>query len=493
MKNGQERPVVSMRRQPPTLTSADSLESTGGKTTGVAEPRGQSYAATTDTPCPEKPDRDLSVASADGIADQQELMKLMVDPDNMQRAWEQVRRNQGSPGVDGMTIDEFPDWIQLQWPAISQQLLDGTYRPQPVRRVAIDKPDGGQRLLGIPNVVDRVIQQAITRVLTPIFDPEFSESSFGFRPNRSAHGAIKQAQSFIRSGKRYVVDVDLSKFFDRVQHDILMSRVARKVRDKVLLKLIGRYLRAGVMIGGIHHRTPEGTPQGGPLSPLLSNILLDDLDKELERRQLPFARYADDFVIFVSNYRAACKVMASVPRYVTGKLKLQVNERKSAVRRADETEFLGFAFRTRKANLNVTSRNMVKLKQCIREITARNRGVSFERMVGELSRYLRGWMGYFALDCRKQIWSSLDGWIRRRVRMYLWKQWRLPRTRIRGLKRLGVDDFLSRTHGASRKGYWRLSKTLGGHIGMTKQWLRDQGLVFLRYLWGDLARLRRTA
>ncbi len=449
------------------------------QTESCPEPHGQSCAATADTPALGDP--------------QQGLMELIVDQDNMDRAWRQVRANRGAAGPDGMTIAEFPDWGREHWPMVRQQLLDGTYRPQPVRRVTIPKPDGGERMLGSPTVLDRVIQQAVGQVLTPIFDPEFSESSFGFRPNRSAHGAIKQVQQTIRQGNRYVVDVDLSKFFDRVQHDVLMSRVARKVRDKRALKLIGRYLRAGVMVDGVKQPTSVGTPQGGPLSPLLSNILLDDLDQELERRRLPFARYADDFVILVRSPYAARKVMASVSRFVTRKLKLVVNAQKSAIRRADGVEFLGFIFRTRRADVRVSAKNFDRLKARVREITSRNRGVSFDRMIGELSRFLRGWMGYFGLASTKNVFSQLDGWIRRRVRMYLWKQWRLPRTRIRNLLRLGVRGEQAITHGASRKGYWRLSKTLGGHVGMTKQWLRAQGLVFLRYLWGDLAPLRRTA
>ena len=450
-----------------------------GKLESSSEPHGQSCAANTDTPALGDP--------------QWDLMELIVERNNLERAWQQVRSNRGAAGPDGMTIAEFPDWCREHWPTVRQQLLDGTYRPGPVRRVTIPKPDGGERMLGIPNVLDRLIQQAIGQVLTPIFDPEFSESSFGFRPNRSAHGAIQQIQRTIRQGSRYVVDVDLSKFFDRVQHDVLMSRVARKVHDKRLLRLIGGYLRAGVMVDGVKQPTTVGTPQGGPLSPLLSNILLDDLDQELERRNLPFARYADDFVILVRSPYAARRVMASVSRFVTRKLKLVVNEQKSAVRRADGVEFLGFVFRTRRADIRVTAKNFGRLKARVREITSRNRGVSFGRMVGELSRYFRGWMGYFGLASTKNVFSQLDGWIRRRVRMYLWKQWRLPRTRIRNLLRLGVSRDQAITHGASRKGYWRLAKTLGGHVGMTKQWLRAQGLVFLRYLWGDLAPLRRTA
>ena len=475
MKNREERPVTSTR---PTQTHFD-FEILEAGDQCASEPHGQSCSAAIDTPALGDP--------------QQDLMELIVDRANLDRAWKQVRANRGAAGPDGMTIAEFPDWCREHWETIRQQLLDGTYRPQPVRRVSIPKPDGGERLLGIPNVLDRVIQQAIGQVLTPIFDPNFSESSFGFRPNRSAHGAIKQIQQTIKQGYRHVVDVDLSKFFDRVQHDVLMSRVARKVHDKRVLRLIGAYLRAGVMVDGVKQPTTVGTPQGGPLSPMLSNVMLDDLDKELERRNLPFARYADDFVILVRSYYSARRVMASVSRYVTRKLKLVVNAQKSAIRRADGVEFLGFVFRTRRAEVRVTAKNFDRLKTRVREITSRNRGVSFDRMVGELSRYLRGWMGYFGLASTKNVFSQLDGWIRRRVRMYLWKQWRLPRTRIRNLLRLGVSRDQAITHGASRKGYWRLSKTLGGHCGMTKQWLRAQGLVFLRHLWGDLAPLRRTA
>jgi len=272
------------------------------------------------------------------------LMELVVEPSNLDRAWRRVKRNRGAPGPDGVTIKEFEPWVRANWKTVRQQLLGGTYRPGPVRRKTIRKEGGGERLLGIPNVLDRLIQQATLQVLTPIFDPGFSESSFGFRPGRSAHGAAKQVQRIIRQGYAHVIDVDLSKFFDRVQHDLLMSCVSRKVHDKRLLRLIGRYLRAGVMVEGVLQPTPEGSPQGGPLSPLLSNILLDDLDKELERRGLMFARYADDFMIFVKSSRSAQRVFESVQRYVTETLKLVVNQTKSQVTVAEGCEFLGFAF-----------------------------------------------------------------------------------------------------------------------------------------------------
>jgi len=286
------------------------------------------------------------------------LMEAVASRSNVERAWNQVRSNRGAPGLDGITVDEFIEWARPQWASIVQQLLDGTYRPGPVRRVTIDKPDGGTRQLGIPNVLDRLIQQAIQQVLTPLFDPGFSESSYGFRPRRSAHGAAKQVQQTIRKGYRFVVDMDLSKFFDRVQHDVLMSRIARKVIDKRVLSLIGRYLRAGVMVEGALHATTEGTPQGGPLSPLLANILLDDLDKELEHRGLPFVCYADDFVVFTKSLRSAQRVFHSVSRYLTDHLRLVVNQEKSRVVSADGVEFLGFVFKGRRTTINVTPKNV---------------------------------------------------------------------------------------------------------------------------------------
>jgi len=422
----------------------------------------------------------------------EDLMEQIVAPPNMERAWKAVKANRGAAGPDGMRIADFPDFIRAHWPRIRQELLDGSYRPEPVRRKVIPKPDGsGERMLGIPNVLDRVIQQAVQQVLTPIFDPEFSESSFGFRPKRSAHGAVKQVKRYLKQGYRMAVDMDLSKFFDRVQHDVLMSRVARKVGDRRVLRLIGRYLRAGVMVEGLIHPTDEGTPQGGPLSPLLANILLDDLDKELERRGLRFARYADDFLILVKTYRSARQVFQSVERFLTCKLKLVVNQQKSQVAKTDRICFLGFCFAGHE--VRITEKNLQKFKRRVRDITGRSRGISMERRLGELRSYLRGWMGYFALAETKTIFSRLDEWIRRRIRMCYWKQWKRPRTRIHKLMQLGVRRDVAITHGVSRKGYWRLAKTLATNSGMTNRWLLDQGLVFVRYLWSELAPLRRTA
>ena len=418
------------------------------------------------------------------------LMETVVDQANLEIAWKNVKANRGAPGPDGITIAAFPDWFRPRWPQIRQQLLDGTYRPSPVRRKAIDKPDGGQRLLGIPNVIERLIQQAIVQVLTPIFDPHFSESSFGFRPKRSAHGAAKQVQRLIRRGHRYAADIDLSKFFDRVQHDVLMVRMARRIHDKCLLRLIGRYLRAGVMVEGVLQSTDAGVPQGGPLSPILSNILLDDLDKELERRGLPFARYADDFAVFAKSRRAAERIMASVSRYLINTLRLVVNQEKSHVVASTEFEFLGFTFAKSRASINVAAKSIQKFKQRIRQITGRSRGISMERRLSELRTYVRGWMGYFGLASQLKLFDKLDQWIRRRIRMCYWKQWRRPKRRREMLIRLGVPRRQAIRHARSRQGYWHMAKTIASGVALTNAWLADQGLLSLKTLWAKLAPLR---
>ncbi len=466
-------------KEEPSAASTRGNPSSREETTGSLSRPGRTVTASAEQPA-------LSLFS-------ESPMEAVVDRRNMERAWKQVRSNRGAAGPDGIKLGEFPDWLRPRWPTIRQQLLDGTYRPAPVRRKTISKEDGGQRQLGIPNVLDRVIQQAILQVLTPVFDPGFSDSSHGFRPRRSAHGAAKQVQRTIRRGYRHVVDMDLSKFFDRVQHDVLMSRVARKVSDPSLLTLIGRYLRAGVMVEGVLQASDEGTPQGGPLSPLLANILLDDLDKELERRGLPFVRYADDFVIFTRSERSAARVFASVGRYLTEELRLVVNQEKSRIVAADGVEFLGFVFRGRRGTINVSEKNVRKFKRRVRQLTGRSRGISMDRRMGELRPYLRGWMGYFGLAAQLKLFDKLDQWIRRRIRMCYWKRWRLTRTRRRELIRLGVPRRQAIRHARSRKGPWHMAKTIASGVGLNNAWLHQQGLLSLKTLWAQLAPLRRTA
>ena len=421
------------------------------------------------------------------------LMEKIVEDANIERAWRKVKANRGAPGPDGITIDDFPETFRHHLPETRRQLLEGTYQPGPARRKSIPKPDGSLRHLGIPNVIDRLIQQAILQILTPIFDPSFSESSFGFRPGRSAHGAIKQIQSTIRSGYRWCVDMDLSKFFDRVQHDVLMARVSRQVHDRRLLKLIGRYLRAGVMVDCHLQPSAEGTMQGGPLSPLLANVLLDDLDKELESRGLRFVRYADDFLIFVRSELAASRVFTSVERYLTRTLKLIVNRDKSRVCRTDGVEFLGYAFVGLGGKIRVSEKNVKKFKQRASEILNRNRGISMRTRLRELRLYLRGWMEYFCLEQRMSLARGLDKWLRRRVRVCYWISWRLPRTRLRKLKALGVPHEEAYPFAHSGKGPWRLSMTSGVQRALSNGWLTGQGLFELSKRWSELAPKRRTA
>jgi RNA-directed DNA polymerase len=409
------------------------------------------------------------------------LMEQVVASENLQRAWRQVKANKGAPGIDGMAIEDFPAFAREHWSTIRAQLIDGSYRPQPVRRVLIPKPGGGERGLGIPSVVDRLIQQAIGQVLTPIFDPQFSESSFGFRPNRSAHGALRQVQADIKAGYRIAVDLDLAKFFDNVPHDILMARVARKVSDKRLLALIGRYLRAGVMVGESFQPSELGTPQGGPLSPLLANILLDDLDRELERRGHRFVRYADDLLVLVRTARAGQRVKASLTAYLDRRLKLPVNEHKSRVAPIDDCVFLGFTFR--KGKLRWSDTAFEDFKHRVRELTGRSWGVSMAYRLAKLAQYLRGWMGYFGISQYYRPVPELDEWLRRRVRMCYWKQWRLCRTKVRNLLALGVYKRQAILTAISSKSYWHLSRSLATQAGMTNDWLQAQGLISIRALW----------
>jgi len=434
-------------------------------------------------------DTEKSALSDDAIT----LMEQIVDEVTMEMAWARVKANRGAPGPDGITAKDFPEWIITCWPQVRQQLLDGTYQPSPVRRVSIDKPDGGTRELGIPNLLDRVIQTAIVLVLTPIFDPEFSDSSFGYRPHRSAQDAIRQVQRIIRGGRRWCVDMDLSKFFDRVQHDVLMSRVSRKVHDKRLLKLIGRYLRAGVMADGLHQPSTQGTIQGGPLSPLLSNIYLDDLDKELERRGLPFVRYADDFVIFTKTEAAARRVYASVERFLNERLKLTVNHDKSRIRKAEGLEYVGYEFRGFGGQLRVSQKKLDNFKRRVSDIFRKSRGVSMKSRYDEFRSYARGWLRYFALAQVKTTFVDLDKWLRRRVRACYWKQWRKSQTRLKKLISLGVSSRVARGFAMSGKGAWRLSLTSGVQRALSIAYLTAEGLFSLEEYWQSLASMRRNA
>jgi len=409
------------------------------------------------------------------------LMEEVLAAENLRRAWMRVKANRGAPGIDGMHIEDFAAFARERWPTIRERLSDGSYRPQPVRRVVIPKPGGGERPLGIPTVTDRLIQQAIAQVLTPIFDPDFSESSFGFRPNRSAHGALRQVQAHIKAGYRIAVDLDLAKFFDNVQHDILMARVARRVGDKRLLALIGRYLRAGVRVGETFEPSELGTPQGGPLSPLLANILLDDLDRELERRGHRFTRYADDLLILVRSQRAGERVKRSITAHLGRRLKLPVNEHKSRVAPIDECTFLGFTFR--KGKLRWSDSAFEDFKHQVRKLTGRSWGVSMAWRFHKLAQYLRGWMGYFGISQYYRPIPELDEWLRRRVRLCYWKQWRGVRTKVRNLLALGTGKRAAIFTAISSKSYWHLSRTLATQTGMTNAWLEGRGLVSIRALW----------
>jgi RNA-directed DNA polymerase len=387
------------------------------------------------------------------------LMEEVCERENLEQAWQQVRSNQGSPGVDGRTIDETRDYLREHWPTIREQLLNGTYRPQPVRRVEIAKPDGGVRKLGIPTVLDRLIQQAILQVLQGRWDPTFSEHSYGFRPGRSAHQAVAQAQSYVAEGYEFVVDIDLEKFFDRVNHDILMDRAARRISDKRLLRLIRAYLNAGVMENGLVGPTDEGVPQGGPLSPLLSNLVLDEFDRELTRRGLRFCRYADDCNIYVCSRRAGERVMASVCRFLTTRLQLKVNESKSAVARSGERKFLGFTISNEaEPTRQIAAKALEKFKERIRELTRRTLGVSLPQLIAPLARYLVGWRGYFGFCQTPIVLQGLDSWIRRRLRMYIWRQWKNGRPRYAQLRRLGVSHFHAAVAAGAGSGFWRMAR-----------------------------------
>ena len=368
------------------------------------------------------------------------LMERVVEHSNLWLAYQRVVQNKGAAGVDDLTVCEFKDWLKVHWLSVKRALLEGRYLPRPVRRVDIPKPSGGIRTLGVPTVVDRLIQQALHQVLQPLFEPTFSDASYGFRPGRRAQQAVCKAQAYIREGKRWVVDLDLEKFFDRVNHDVLMARVARQVSDARVLKLIRRFLEAGMMQEGLVEPRTEGTPQGGPLSPLLSNILLTDLDRELERRELAFCRYADDCNIYVSSRVAGERVMRGIRVFLEEVLRLRVNAEKSAVARPWARKFLGFSFTSqRETRLRIAPESVQRLTQRVREQLRSGRGRSLTHTIEDLNPLLRGWIGYFQLAQNKGILEELDGWVRRRLRCLLWRHWKRPRTRLRKLRALGLD------------------------------------------------------
>ena len=436
-----------------------------GAARGVAGEETESSGATSGLESPAKTDR---------------LMEEVCERENLKEALRQVKANKGSSGVDGMTVVALSDYLKRHWPAIREQLLSGTYEPKPVRRVEIPKPDGGVRKLGIPTVLDRFIQQAVMQVLQRRWDRTFSDHSYGFRPGRSAHQAVAQAQQHIAEGHGWCVDLDLEKFFDRVNHDKLMGRIANRIEDKRLLKLIRAFLNAGVMENGLVSPSVEGTPQGGPLSPLLSNLVLDELDRELERRGHRFVRYADDCNIYVRSERAGQRVMESITRFITQRLKLKVNETKSAVARPQERKFLGFSFSAGpEVKRVIAPKALDRFKQRIREITRRAKGVSIETTMEELAPYLRGWRNYFGFCETPKVLVYLIRWVRLRLRAALWRQWKTPRRRRAALLQLGVRPRLASNTAGSGRGPWYLARAKALSVGLSNAYFKSLGLPTL--------------
>jgi RNA-directed DNA polymerase len=407
-------------------------------------------------------------------------MEAIVERANLKKALAQVKRNKGAPGIDGMSVDDLAGHLKEHWPTIRAQLLDGTYQPRPVRRVEIPKASGGTRPLGIPTVLDRFIQQAVMQVLQADWDGTFSEMSFGFRPERSAHQAVQRAQDYIASGHDVVVDIDLETFFERVNHDILMGLIAKRVADKRILKLIRGFLTAGVLDGGLVSPTEEGTPQGGPLSPLLSNLMLDVLDKELEKRGHRFVRYADDCNIYVRSARAGERVMASIETFLAKRLKLKVNKAKSAIAKPSVRKFLGFSFTSeQEPRRRIAPQAIARFKSRVQELTRRTRGASLPQIIKELSVYLVGWRGFFGFCETPSVLRDLDQWTRRRLRAIAWKQWRRGRTRYAELRRRGVGRDLAAPTAGSPHGPWRLSNSPALTIALPTAFLRSLGLASL--------------
>ena len=417
------------------------------------------------------------------------LLEKVVDRNNLNLAYKRVKRNGGSHGVDGMKVDELLTYLKQHGDQIKQDLLEGKYRPQPVRRVEIPKPDGvGVRLLGVPTVIDRLLQQAIAQVLTPVFEMEFSEHSYGFRPRKSAHDAIKQAQVYINEGYTTVVDIDLENFFDRVNHDKLMYLLSRKILDKRLLRLIRRYLESGVMVGGLVSPSREGTPQGGPLSPMLSNVMLHELDKELEKRGHRFCRYADDCNIYVRSSRAGERVMTTITQFIELRLKLKINRDKSAVEYVSRRKFLGFSFYAAKGGyrIRVDTKSLRRLKDKLRLLTSRSKGWSMDTRIYRLNQVIRGWVNYFSLADMRKHCLMLDEWLRRRLRMCYWKQWKKVKTKHANLIRLGLPRSKAWEYANSRKGYWHIANSWILSKTLTNAYFEKAGLLSLSLVFYNL-------
>lgn len=416
-------------------------------------------------------------SATESPASGERLIEEVCQRGNVVRAWKRVQGNGGSPGIDGMRVEELTDYLREHWGTIREQLQGGTYKPQPVKRVEIPKPSGGKRKLGIPTVVDRFIQQGVMQVLQEEWDRTFSEHSYGFRPGRTAHQAVAKAQGYIAEGYYWVVDIDLEKFFDQVNHDKLMGQIAKRVKDKRVVRLIRGYLKAGVMENGLVRATDKGTPQGGPLSPLLSNLVLDELDRELERRGHRFVRYADDCNIYVRSERAGRRVMASVTRFLTQKLQLKVNAEKSGVARPWKRKFLGFSVTANKApRRRISPESLKRFKERVRSLTRRTRGVSIGQMVEELNRYVRGWLGYYGYCQTPSVLQDLESWVRRRLRCFMWKQWKRGRRRYAALRTRGVRGDLAAQTAGSPHGPWRISRSPALSYALPNAYFASLGL-----------------
>ncbi|WP_195469682.1 group II intron reverse transcriptase/maturase [Clostridium sp. D43t1_170807_H7] len=412
-------------------------------------------------------------------------LERILSRENLLLAMNRVISNKGSHGINGMTVYELKQFLQTNWPQIREDIFNNEYKPMPVRRVEIPKSDGGTRLLGIPTVLDRFIQQAIAQELNLIYDEKFSENSFGFRPRRGAKDAIKKAEGYINEGYRWVVDIDLEKFFDKVNHDILMYKLSKDIKDKRVLKLIRKYLQSGIMINGIVALNEEGTPQGGPLSPLLSNIMLDELDKELEKRGHRFCRYADDCNIYVKSKRAGERVMENITKFIEGKLKLKVNINKSAVKRSWKRKFLGFTIGIMfgKAYSSISKQSLRKHKDKLREILSRSRPMTLEQRIIKINQVNIGWINYYGIAKCKGIVVQLDKWIKRRLRMCIWKQWKKVKTRYKNLNKLGLNHYQAIKFANTRKGYWRVANSVILNTTLTNEFFNDLGLKSLTRLY----------